>query len=550
MPSANGEAVVRRQGGVGRRTVWISILTLASRLLGMVREVVSAWLFGDSSAVYDAFLFAWRIPNLFRRFLGEGALATSLQSSLTEADAEGGDEAGAALFGATVSLLARLLTVLCVVVMLAVWFAPDTFPGTDFLWLGPDPNAVRELTVRVMPFVIFVCLTAAAGGALNVRGHYSLPALGPVVLNLAWIATLVGLYASVGFEPPTEAEHLSLARWLAWGVLVAGLLQLLVLLPALKRHALLAGRSVRAVATPEARAAARSVLRRSAPLALGAAVYQVNVMLDGVMAQSLLPTGGQTVHYLANRVQQFPLALVAIAATTAVFPALAALGQQRRFEDLRSLHDETQRNVLFVALPAAFGLAALALPITSALFEGGSFGPEGVARSAAALRVLAFAILPAGAVGLVARTYYAVGDFKTPVRVSCWMLAVNAVLNVVLIRGANMDADGLALATTVTSFGNLFILVPGLRRRLGLPPGSAGFFGSLLRMAVAGLACGAAAAGTMTALTERAGSWVALLAAMVAGALAYAVVARLLGLAEWHAFASRIQGIRSKFGGN
>jgi putative peptidoglycan lipid II flippase len=543
---ARGDHVVRRQRGVGRRTVWISLLTLLSRLFGMVREVGSAWLFGDSSAVYDAFLFAWRIPNLFRRFLGEGALATSLQKSLTEVDATRGEEAGAALFGATLSLLARLLTVLCAVVMAAVWLMPDTLPGTDFRWLGPDPDAVRELTLRVTPFVLLVCLTAAAGGALNVRGHYSLPAIGPVVLNLVWIGTLVVLASSVGFEVPDPGSHLELARLLTWGVLAAGALQLVVLVPALRRTALLVGGVSR---TGEARAAARDVLRRSAPLALGAAVYQVNVMIDGMMAQGLLPTGGQTVHYLANRVQQFPLALVAVAATTAVFPALAALGQQRRLEELRSLHDETQRNVLFVALPAACGLAALATPIAAALFEGGGFGAAGVERTGDALRVLAFAILPAGAVGLVARTYYSLGDFHTPVRISSWMLALNAVLNVLFIQGLGMDADGLALATGLTSLGNLLLLLPGLHGRLGLPLARPGLPASLGRMALAGLVCGGVAAALEGFLVGSLGRWGALGAAMFAGGLAYACAARLLGVPEWQNFASRFQRIRAKLTG-
>ncbi len=511
---ARGDHVVRRQRGVGRRTVWISLLTLLSRLFGMVREVGSAWLFGDSSAVYDAFLFAWRIPNLFRRFLGEGALATSLQKSLTEVDATRGEEAGAALFGATLSLLARLLTVLCAVVMAAVWLMPDTLPGTDFRWLGPDPDAVRELTLRVTPFVLLVCLTAAAGGALNVRGHYSLPAIGPVVLNLVWIGTLVVLASSVGFEVPDPGSHLELARLLTWGVLAAGALQLVVLVPALRRTALLVGGVSR---TGEARAAARD--------------------------------GGQTVHYLANRVQQFPLALVAVAATTAVFPALAALGQQRRLEELRSLHDETQRNVLFVALPAACGLAALATPIAAALFEGGGFGAAGVERTGDALRVLAFAILPAGAVGLVARTYYSLGDFHTPVRISSWMLALNAVLNVLFIQGLGMDADGLALATGLTSLGNLLLLLPGLHGRLGLPLARPGLPASLGRMALAGLVCGGVAAALEGFLVGSLGRWGALGAAMFAGGLAYACAARLLGVPEWQNFASRFQRIRAKLTG-
>jgi len=534
---------------VARRTLWISLFTLLSRLLGLLREVISAGLFGDASVVYDAFIFAWRIPNMFRRFLGEGALSTSLQAALTEADVTGGDGAGAELFVATLHLLARLLGLLCVVVMVAVWLLPNRMPGTEFLWLGPHPALVREFTVRLMPFVILICMTAAIGGALNVRGHYSMPALGPVVLNVIWILTLVAitfLVANGAGAGEGVIAQLPLVRWLAWGVLAAGLAQLVLLVPPLRGRGLLGGAARLLRPSRAARSQALGVLKRSAPLALGAAVYQVNVMIDGLMAQSLLPPGGQTVHYLANRVQQFPLALVAIAATTAVFPALAAFGQQRRLEDLRRLHDQTQRSVLFVALPATFGLAVLAVPVSSVLFHYGNFSSVGVERTAAALRVLAFAIIPAGAVGLVARTYYALGDFNTPVRISVCMLAANAVLNFLLLHSFGMDADGLALATTITSFTNLALLLPGLRTRLQLPRALPGLPSALGRMLIAAGLCALAAGLGQALLAPIAPRPLVLLLSILAGVGAYLGASKALHVPEWSLFAGRIQGIWRK----
>jgi len=547
---SRGAEVVVRQRGVARRTVWISILTLVSRVLGLVREVISAGLFGDASVVYDAFLFAWRVPNLFRRFLGEGALSTALQSSLTEADARRGDEAGRELFVATLRLLSGLLVALCAVVMGAVTLLPDVMPGTGFAWLGPEPDVVRELTVRLAPFVLFVCLTAAVGGALNVRGHYSLPALGPVLLNVLWILGLIAIAAFLDGSGEAEPDaQLEMVRWLAWCVLLAGAAQLLLMSPALRRRGLSPTTGWLRRPSPAARRAARAVLERSAPLAFGAAVYQINVMVDGLMAQSLLAPGGQTVHYLANRVQQFPLALVAIAATTAVFPALAALGQERRLGELRRLHDLTQRNVLFVALPATVGLATLALPVTAALFQYGHFGELGVERTADTLRMLSFAILPAGAVGLVARTYYAVGDFKTPVRVSSLMLFVNAGLNVAFIRLFDMDADGLALATALTSFGNLLFLLPGLSRKHDLVSQESGFVSSVARMTAASAVCAAAAFACERGLDRWLPGVPRLTLAIAVGVVAYLAAARALRVPEWGPFADRIQRIRSRIGG-
>ncbi len=539
--SANGEEVVRRQRGVGRRTVWISILTLASRLFGMAREVLAASLFGDHNPFYDAFLFAWRIPNLFRRFLGEGALSTSLQAALTSADARGGNAAGRELFLATIRLVTFVLLLLCAAVMGFVAFLPEALMP----YLGVEPAAAQELVLRLMPFVVLVCLTAAAGGALNVRGHYTMPAFGPVLLNVVWIVALVWIgHAVVAADEATL--QLERTRWLSWGVLLASVVQLVVLLPALRRTGLWELGAALLRPSAEAREAAWGVFKRSAPLAFGAAVYQVNVMVDGVMAQSLLRPGGQTAHYLANRVQQFPLALIAIAATTAVFPALAALGHERRLGELRSLHDTTQRSVLFVALPAAVGLAVLAHPIASVLFEHGEYDTDGVVRVAAALRVLSLAVLTAGAVGLVVRTYYAMGDYRTPVLVSSAMLLLNVGLNLLFLRGMAMDVEGLALATTLSSMGNLLLLLPGLTRRLQLPPANSGALRSFSLAALAAAACGGASAAVQGSLAERSPDWLALTLAIAAGVLAYFLAAELLRVPEWLPFRSRIAQLSSR----
>lgn len=524
---SGGDELLRRQAGVGLRAVWISLLTLVSRLLGLAREILAASLFGNANPFYDAFLFAWRVPNLFRRFLGEGALSTSLQATLTAADASAGAAHGRAIFLATIRLLTFVLVGLCALLMCAL----VAFSGALAPYLGVEPQATLELLLRLMPFVVLVCLAAAAGGALQVRGHYTAPALGPVLLNLGWIAALVWIGARVvGLED--DLLQLERVRWLSLGVLAASLLQFAVLIPALKRQGLWSLGAALWKPAQKARAAAWQVLRQSAPLAFGAAVYQVNVMIDGVMAQSLLEPGGQTAHYLANRVQQFPLALIAIAATTAVFPTLAALGHERRLGELRRLHDQTQRGVLFVALPAAIGLAVLAQPIASVLFEHGEFGAPGVARISLALRALSLAVISAGAVGLVVRTYYAMGDYKTPVRISALMLVCNAALNLFFLRGLGMDVEGLALATTLASFGNLFLLLPGLSRRLRLPRSEAGFlraFGlSLLAAGASGLAAGGAEFFTRDQLPRA----LSLALALSAGAGVYFALAASLKIPE------------------
>lgn len=530
LASPPGADVVRRHRRLVRRTALLSGLTLLSRLLGFVREVISAALFGDRSGVFDAFITAWRIPNLFRRFLGEGAIATALVTSMTEVEAREGEEAGRRLLWSVLRAVAAILVALALAVMAVAWCLPEQMPLTGWAWLGPDAAAVKELTVRLTPFVVFVCLTAIAGGALQVRGRFAEAALGPVLLNVVWILALVGLGLSYGWSraggAPPAARQLEMVRWLAWGVLAGGLLQLCMFWPALRAQGLLPPPR-QTSARPRERGA-KEVLRRSAPLAFGAAVYQINVMIDGLMAEGLLPDGAPTLHYYANRVQQFPLALVSIAATSAVFPALSALGQTGDLPGLRRLFDRTQRSVAFLALPASAGLIALATPIVAVCFERGAFGPEGVARTAAALRWLAIALLPAGAAGLCVRTYYAVGEYRHPVRISAVLLAVNAGLNVLFVSALGMDINGLALATALTAWAQLAWLLPGLTRRLGPPEGERPLPALFLARLPAALATGLVAAGVHRMLDGPLHRALALLAAIAAGGAAFLLVARLL----------------------
>jgi putative peptidoglycan lipid II flippase len=527
-----GNHVVTRHGRLVRRTALVSALTLISRVLGFVRESISAALFGDKSGIYDAFITAWRVPNMFRRFLGEGAISTSFQTALTEVDADHGDDAGRVLFWSTARMLTGILVALTVVIMALVALLPDEMPFTGWHWLGADPGAVRELTVMLMPFVLFVCLAALVSGGLQVRGVFGAPAWAPAVLNVVWLATL-GLivleFGRVGPGPEEDggARHLAMTRWLAWGALLAGVAQLLVQLPALRRVGLWRGRTV---VLPAGISGPSTVLKRALPLAFGAAVYQVNVMIDGFMAEGLLANGGPTIHYLANRVQQFPLSLVAIAATSAVFPALQAHGHLRDKAAVRRLHDRTHLAVALVAVPSSVGLAVLARPFSEAVFGHGAFGPEGVARLALTLQMLCLAILPAGATGLIARAYYALGDFSTPVRVSAALLALNVVVNTFLLVVVGMDVEGLALATAITSWLNVALLWPGLTRRLGLPASTEAFAGPLLRIGLASLVCGVAAFLCHRAAVPFLGNGLAVVLAIVASMLTYGASATALGV--------------------
>jgi len=538
-----GAAIVDRHRGLVSRAALVSGFTLLSRVLGMLRETWTSALLGDSSAVGDALTTAWRLPNLFRRLLGEGALSTSLQTALTEADHEGGDAAGRQLFRETLRLATLVLLGVCAAMMGLVLLAPERMPFFGWNLLGQDPDALRQLSLQLLPFLVFVCLSALIAGALQVRGEYTSSNLAPILLNVVWVGVLgvlgwrSGLFS--GTEPPdlSRDEQLALARTLGWATLAAGALQVLVQLPALKRHGLwIFGR----VREPVLQAAqrARGVFRDSLPLALGAAVYQINVTVDGLMANSMLREGGALAYNNATRVQQLPMGLVAVAATSAVFPAFKALGHVGRLRELRLLHDRTQMAIAFVALPASIALAVLAQPISELLFLHGRYGPEGVERVSASLRMLAFVVLPAGAQGLLSRAHYALGDFRTPVRVSLALFALNVPLNVVCVRVLHMDADGLALATVVTSWVGVAALMPGLRRALGPAEPSERYGRRLAALTAAALLSSAAAYGAhaLFALESGEGSGLrgalALCAAIAVGIGSYLALAQLVRAPE------------------
>jgi putative peptidoglycan lipid II flippase len=471
---------------------------------------------------------------------------------LTEVDGDQGEAAGRRVFWDTLRLACGLTIGIAAVVMGLATAMGDTMPFTGWHWLGEDPAAVRELVVLLTPFVVVICLAGLASGGLAVRGRFGGANLGSVAMNACMIATLVGIGLTYGWSgldpadgPPGRERHLDMARFLAWGTLAAGLAQLVVLGPDLRRAGFLG-----TPAGPRAgeKNAGWGILRSSAPLAVGAAVYQINIMLDGFMAQGMLSRGGPTTYYYANRIQQLPLALIATAATNAVFPMLKALGHQRRTHELRALHDRTQLMVAFLALPASAGLFVLAEPIADALLGHGEFGAEGVVRTGRAIQMLALSLLPAGAIGLAVRAYYAIGDLTTPVRVSVAMLLANIVLNAFFLVVVGMDVEGLALATAITSWGNLALLLPGLWRRLPLAAGagSSGAARDLARIGLATLALAAAAAALVGPALRVFDKATGLFVVITVSTVVYVVGCGVFGVPQWGALRSRLWALRSR----
>jgi putative peptidoglycan lipid II flippase len=362
---------------------------------------------------------------------------------------------------------------------------------------------------------------------------------------VVWIATLVAIGVASGWGNDVGESvqgQWELARWLAWGLLLGGAVQLALHVPPLARFGLSGD-------TGGERADAWQVLRATGPLVLGAAIYQINVMIDTQMANSLLRPGGASVVYYANRLQQFPMALIATAAVNAVFPLLNAHGHLGERAKVRALHDRTQLAMLFLALPAATGMVALALPIASVCYEHGNFGLDGTLRTAEGLRCLAFGLVPAGAAALASRVFVAMGDLRTPVRIAIWMLILNATLNLLCVVGLGFDVAGLTLSTAVTAWINLAWLLLRMRTTLGLPAADPALRTRIGKIVVAALVCAlaafaaqrgvAAAIGRAGALEAR-GSLAALVAGLASGAVSFALAARALAIPEWEEMVRRI----------
>ncbi len=424
----------------------IGLATLASRILGYARDIVVARAFG-AGPLTDAFFVAFRIPNLLRRLLAEGALSTSIVP----------------VFGATLhrrghgafTRMVQVVTgagllVLCAVsalgAMLAPWIVAVMAPG----WRA-DPG-LFELAVtltRVMfPYLVLVGLAALAMGVLNTHHRFFTAALSPAVPNVAMIVAVLWLSGRVAI--------LSLAI----GVLVGGLGQLLVQLPEVRRL----GVPLRP-ALDWSHPAVRDIGRRLWPAAFSLAAVQVTVVVNTLLA-SLLPVGTVSYLYYGDRVMEFPLGIFGVALATAVLPSMSAQAARRDYAALRATLGFSLRLGAFITVPAAVGLAALSTPIVRLLFQRGEFGSAAAVFTAQALVGYAVGLPAFSATRVAAQTFYALGDVRTPVYVGFVSVAVNVMLALALMWP--LHHVGLALASSLSAYVNLTGLCWLLRRRRGL----------------------------------------------------------------------------------
>jgi putative peptidoglycan lipid II flippase len=439
-------------------------MTLASRVLGFVRDFVIARTFG-AGLLTDAFFVAFRLPNLLRRLFAEGAFSQAFVPLLAEYRSRRGE-------AETKTLVDRVATVLFLTVsataLVGIVGAPlliyVTAPGFA---ADADKFALTVAMTRVtFPYILFMALVALAAGILNTWSRFALPAFTPVMLNLSFIG--MALLAAPYFNPPVMA--------LAWAVLLGGMLQLTIQLPALKKIGMLP-RWDFAPADP----GVRRVLKLMGPAVLGVSVSQVSLVINTIFA-SFLPSGSVSWLYYADRMMEFPSGLLGAALGTILLPSLARAHASGQGEEFSGLLDWGLRLTLMLTLPAALALAILAVPLLSTLFQHGAFTGDDVLQTRTALVAYSVGLAGLILVKVLAPGFYARQDIKTPVKIALLTLAATQVMNLAFIGW--LRHAGLALSIGLASCLNAALLFRGLRRRQAYVP-AAGWLGYALRLLAA-----------------------------------------------------------------
>lgn len=431
-------------------------LTLISRVLGFARDVLMATALGTGLAS-DAFFLAWMLPNLFRRLFGEGAFAAALVPVFVEAREQGDARGAHRLVSAAACRL--LLGLTAVVLVLEVAMTTALSPAAAGAWqaVGLEGAALAKVTVALdlarllLPYLVLICGAGLLGGALNALDRFTVPAAAPVVLNAVWIGGLAVAW-QVTDDPFLRVRLLTVA------ILLGGALQLLLHTRSMAR----AGLPLQPALTADP-ARMKRVRRLFGSLAFGMALFQVNAMLDGLIAYGLVEQGGVSALYYANRLAQLPIGVLGVALATAVFPELARRVKRGDTAGLGEVIDRGVALGAFVAIPAAVGLALLAEPIVTVLFQRGAFDAHSTGRTARVLWLLAPAVVTACVTPVVTRAFYAEEEVTTPIRVGVACVALNLTLNLLLV-GPLAEA-GLALATTASQAVSLAAQAWLYRRR-------------------------------------------------------------------------------------
>jgi putative peptidoglycan lipid II flippase len=426
--------------------------TLTSRVLGMVREMVYAAFMGNTW-VASAFIMAFQVPNLFRRLLGEGALTAAFipifkHKEVTDGEKQMWRSANAVISGLVTS--AGALTVVAVAgisIALAIGFG------------DAETRLMLQLLRFMFPYMVLVCLAAVLIGMANARGHFFVPALGAVILNLIMIASVLLLAPRMGAKLETQIFGLAI------GVLFAGLAQALFQLPRLSRE----GYRYEWV-SPWGDPTVREVFRKMLPGSIGVAAFQINVLVTQCFSFWFEPSIVSTFNY-SVRLMELPQGMFGISLATYLLPTLSGLAAQKKYPEFRETLRQGIGHLAFANLLAAAIATALATPIVRLLFERGLFGPGATHRVAMALMCLAPGLLMFSMNNILARAFFALNDIKTPMKISVFCLAVNLIFAFWFVKrfqSAHIGGEvGLGVANTLSACFNMTLLIYTLRRKLG-----------------------------------------------------------------------------------
>ncbi|GLX85729.1 putative lipid II flippase MurJ [Thalassotalea loyana] len=433
----------------------VSFMTLISRVLGLVRDSVIAYIMGANAAA-DVFLFANKIPNFLRRLFAEGAFAQAFVPVLSEAEAqdekEGLDKFHTKKLIAQVSgTLGTIVTVVTLVGVIASPILVATFGFGWFLdWLNGGPHAdkfelANSLLKITFPYLWFVSFVALAGSVLNTLGKFGASAFTPVLLNVAVISCAI--FLSPQFEEPAYA--------LAWGVFLGGVLQLLFQIPFMYKAGVLV-RPRWAWNEP----GVIKIRKLIVPALFGVSVTQINLLLDTVIA-SFLVTGSISWLYYADRLLEFPLGLFGIGIATVILPSLSGLAARKNLQEFSDTLDWGIRVICLFGFPALAGLMVMAQPIIMVLFMRGEFSEHDVIQVSMALFAYLSGLLSFMFIKILAPGYYSRQDTKTPVKIGIIAMVANMAFNLAL--APFYGYVGLAMATTLSATLNAYLLYRGLK---------------------------------------------------------------------------------------
>ena len=452
---------------LGQAASTVGAMTIISRLLGFLRDLVIAMQFGATSAA-DAFFVAFRIPNVQRKILSEGAVSAAFIPVFSEIKDQKGKEYA---WEMTANLFNILLTVLITSSLALAIFAPYIImvfaPG--FIPTPEKFDLTVLLTQWMAPYLLFIGLAVFFMGILNTYNIFALPAITPAILNISMI--LGALIISPQLDQPIIG--------LSIGVIIGGFFQFIIQIPSVYRCGFKLVPSIQWKNTEALR-----IGKLMIPAIFGLAVYELNILVDTLLA-SLLPEGSISYLYYGNRLVQLPLGVFGVALGIAILPMLSRQVAKKNLSEMVKTIAFGIRLILFITIPATIGLIILRFPIVNTLWERGEFGRLTTEGTTIALLYYSVGLCAFCGIKVIVPAFYSLQDTKTPAKVGIYSMLLNVILNIVLM--GPLKHGGLALATSIAALFNVTLLIHLLRKRIGLMGGRKIFLSMVKLVFVSGV---------------------------------------------------------------